>query len=81
MVPVLIELTSGALQSCPHNPWDLYVSSQRQCWKYALEAIIKWLLLYFLVHDKCLLSMLNCIDWKLKYMCGYIDNNVSLVSL
>ena len=23
----------------------------------------------------------NCIDWKLKYMCGYIDNNMSLVSL
>ena len=29
-----------------------------QCWKYALEAIIKWLLLYFLVHDNCLLFML-----------------------
>ena len=28
------------------------------CWKYALEAIIKWLLLYFLVHDNCLLFML-----------------------
>jgi hypothetical protein len=28
------------------------------CWKYALEAIIKWLLLYFLVHDNRLLSML-----------------------
>ena len=27
-------------------------------WKYALEAIIKWLLLYFLVHDNCLLFML-----------------------
>ena len=24
------------------------------CWKYALEAIIKWLLLYFLVHDNCI---------------------------
>ena len=23
----------------------------------------------------------NCIDRKLKYMCGYIDNNMSLVSL
>ena len=32
----------------------------RWCWclKYALEAIIKWLLLYFLVHDNCLLFML-----------------------
>ena len=28
------------------------------CWKYALEAIIKVLLLYFLVHDNCLLYML-----------------------
>ena len=28
------------------------------CWKYALEAIIKWLLLYFHVHDNCLLFML-----------------------
>ena len=27
-------------------------------WKYALEAIINWLLLYFLVHDNRLLSML-----------------------
>ena len=27
-------------------------------WKYALEAIIKWLLLCFLVHDNCLLFML-----------------------
>ena len=30
----------------------------RCCWKYALEAIIKVLLLYFLVHDNCLLFML-----------------------
>ena len=29
------------------------------CWKYALEAIIKALLLYFLVHDNRLLSMLE----------------------
>jgi len=28
------------------------------CWKYALEAIINWLLLYFLVHDNRLLFML-----------------------
>ena len=33
------------------------------CWKYALEAIIKVLLLYFLVHDNCLLFML-CIIRK-----------------
>ena len=31
---------------------------EKACWKYALEAIIKWLLLYFLVHDNCLLFML-----------------------
>ena len=29
------------------------------CWKYALEAIIYWLLLYFLVHDNRLLFMLE----------------------
>ena len=29
------------------------------CWKYALEAIINWLLLYFLVRDNRLLSMLE----------------------
>ena len=28
------------------------------CWKYALKAIRKWLLLYFLVHDNCQLFML-----------------------
>ena len=33
-------------------------SPREVCWKYALEAIIKWLLLYFLVHDNCLLFML-----------------------
>ena len=35
-----------------------------RCWKYAREAIIKWLLLYFLVHDNCLCSCYNCINWK-----------------
>ena len=30
-----------------------------RCWKYALEAIINWLLLYFLVRDNRLLSMLE----------------------
>jgi hypothetical protein len=30
----------------------------RQCWRYAREAIINWLLLYFSVHDICLHSML-----------------------
>ena len=32
----------------------------RTCWKYALEAIIKALLLYFLVHGNCLYSCYNC---------------------
>ena len=35
------------------------VDKYYSCWKYALEAIINWLLLYFLVHDNCLLSMLE----------------------
>ena len=30
------------------------------CWKYSLEAIIKWLLLYFLNHDKGLLLPTVC---------------------
>ena len=34
------------------------------CWKYALEVIIKGLLLYFLVHDNCLHSCYNCIIRK-----------------
>src|SRR3954470_7961174 len=34
------------------------------CWKYALEAIIKALLLYFLVHDNCLYSCYNCVIRK-----------------
>ena len=33
--------------------------SGHRCWKYALETIIKWLLLYFLNHDKGLLFMLQ----------------------
>src|SRR4051812_22242325 len=34
------------------------------CWKYALEAIIKALLLYFLIHDNCLYSCYNCVNRK-----------------
>ena len=45
------------------GPLDLpQLTSERRasyCWKYALEAIINWLLLYFLVHDNRLLSMLE----------------------
>ena len=36
--------------------WSLG-KSMAACWKYALEAIIK-VLLYFIVHDNCLLFML-----------------------
>ena len=36
----------------------------RFCWKYALEAIIKGLLLYFLVHDNFLYSCYNCVIRK-----------------
>ena len=35
----------------------LFIGRGLACWKYALEAIIK-VLLYFNVHDKCLLFML-----------------------
>ena len=42
--------------STPPHPQDDF--QDNTCWKYALEAIIKWLLLYFLVHDNCLLFML-----------------------
>ena len=39
-------------------------SDRRKCWKYALEAIIKWLLLYFLVHAIIVLSgnRNTCVD-------------------
>ena len=37
---------------------DPRVDRATTCWKYALEAIIKGLLLYFIVHDNCLLFML-----------------------
>ena len=37
---------------------DLHYPRNTICWKYALEAIINWLLLYFLIHDNRLLSML-----------------------
>ena len=37
---------------------ELWVVYQRPCWKYALEAIMKGLLLYFLVQYNCLLFML-----------------------
>ena len=40
----------------PHS--EVITALRLRCWKYALEAIINWLLLYFLVHDNRLLSML-----------------------
>ena len=39
-------------------PEGAHTLARRVCSKYALVAIIKWLLLYFLVHDNCLLFML-----------------------
>ena len=60
---------------------QLSTSVSGLCWKYALEAIINQLLLYFLVHDNLYYPCQNCIDRKLRYMCGYIDNTMSLVSL
>ena len=39
-------------------------SDSTKCWKYALEAIIKALLLYFFVHDNCLYSCYNCVVRK-----------------
>ena len=36
----------------------LHSPQHKLCWKYALEATIKWLLLYFLIHDNRLLSTL-----------------------
>ena len=53
----------GRSYAPPHLPGKLAYSPSVVidgvvCWKYALEAIIKWLLLYFLVHDNCLLFML-----------------------
>ena len=60
----LLKYTKGA---------DATMRLRRYCWKYALEAIIKWLLLYFLNHDKVYCSCYNCIERKLKYMCEYIS--------
>ena len=57
------------LSSCPwpqvwtrHRKYDMCKCFL--CWKYALEAIIKVLLLYFFVHDNCLYSCYNCIIRK-----------------
>ena len=55
----------GSTQNKPTLPMSKFLRENhlvlccgQDCWKYALEAIINWLLLYFLVHDNCLLSML-----------------------
>ena len=47
---------AGVSQLSPSQA--LTVNEGYSCWKYALEAIIKGLLLYFLVHDNCLLFIL-----------------------
>jgi len=51
----------GLVMPCrDRSPNIKYAAITRSlCWKYALEAIINWLLLYFLVHDNRLLSMLE----------------------
>ena len=41
-----------------HRKSTVHGEAGSWCWKYALEAIINGLLLYFLVHDNCLLFML-----------------------
>ena len=51
-------LNGGAVSWCSFKQSVVAGSTCEACWKYALEAIIKWLLLYFLVHDNCLLFML-----------------------
>ena len=45
-------------EGCGSPPTSPLFIGGRECWKYALEAIIKWLLLYLLVHDNCLSFML-----------------------
>ena len=58
----LIFLAMGEVLSFGFNLAVSFPSDSRgnkACWKYALEAIIKWLLLYFLDHDKGLLFMLE----------------------
>ena len=52
LVPRLVDGCVSILQYA-----DDTIIFMEHCWKYALEAIIK-LLLYFLVHDNCLLFML-----------------------
>ena len=48
-----------ALEGHPPNLFVCVKTILEYCWKYALEAIINRLLLYFLVHDNRLLSMLK----------------------
>ena len=60
----LVCVCTGTLDWTRPSLWiDTLVLKVREiltarCWKYALEAIIKWLLSYFLVHDNRLLFML-----------------------
>ena len=49
---------------CQRPELQLKSLHPKSCWKYALEAIIKALLLYFLVHDNCLYSCYNCVIRK-----------------
>ncbi|MGF2525841.1 hypothetical protein ACQUW0_26205, partial [Ralstonia pseudosolanacearum] len=57
---VTVGVVCGLVQITVDLAWpvqDLFKLGH--CWKYALEAIIKWLLSYFLVHDNGLLFMLE----------------------
>ena len=57
----LSEVLTPSKQRYPHYQKLVYGI---YCWKYALEAIIKALLLYLLVHDNCLYSCYNCVIRK-----------------
>ena len=52
--PVMISPSGRVPERAPER----FLVATEACWKYALEAIIKLLLLYLLVHDNCLLFML-----------------------
>ena len=59
---VIYTRSSATVKGCLSHFRRMFEDSDDEwgdCWKYALEAIINWLLLYFLVHDNRLLSMLK----------------------
>src|SRR4051812_2922992 len=58
-IPIFTSGPFRSSSSCPGSHPGLRTTFGNHCWKYALEAIINRLLLYFLVHDNRLLSMLE----------------------